>query len=89
MKDVEWILERLIKVRLTFSEEKTSFGLKEILVVGHLCDENGRKPNVEKNEAIKLIKPCKSTSEVSCFFGCLCLLLYMDSLLCSSSRALV
>lgn len=54
---------------MTLSGEKTSFGVKEILVVGHQCSEYGHIPNVEKVETIRQMRHCKSIIEVRRFLG--------------------
>jgi hypothetical protein len=43
--------------------------MSEILVFEQLCSARGRVPNREKVEVIKLMKPCKSVSEVRQFLG--------------------
>jgi hypothetical protein len=67
--DVNRILERLEKVDLTLSIDKSKFGFDEILVVGYLCRRYGRKPNPEKVDAIARMKACSSITEVSRFLG--------------------
>ena len=69
MKDVEAILQRLIEVGLTLSGEKSSFGLKEIMVVGQICGAFGRVPSRAKVDAINLIMDCRNASEVRRFLG--------------------
>jgi len=51
--DVDKILKRFEEVDLTLSIEKSKFRVDEILVVGHLCGWYGRKPNLEKVNAIE------------------------------------
>ena len=67
--DVERILERLEEVDLTLSIDKSRFGVDEIVVVGHLCGRYGRKPNLEKVDAIARMKACGSITEVRRFLG--------------------
>jgi hypothetical protein len=67
--DVNRILERLEEVDLTLSIDKSKFGFDEILVVGHLYGRYGRKPNLEKVDAIARMKACSSITEVRRFLG--------------------
>lgn len=50
--DCEKILTRLEDAHLTLSGVKSVFGVKEILVVGHMCRSYGQKPSMEKMDAI-------------------------------------
>ena len=68
--DCERILSRLEEVHLTFSGQKSMFGVPEILVVGHMCGPYGRKPSPIKVNAIQNLKEnCKSLTEVRRFLG--------------------
>ncbi|KAL3702114.1 hypothetical protein R1sor_020136 [Riccia sorocarpa] len=69
IRDVGKILNRLREVHLTLSGEKYHFGVPEILVVGHVCDSSGRRPNPMKVEAIDRLADCRSTTEVRRFLG--------------------
>ncbi|KAL3682400.1 hypothetical protein R1sor_000422 [Riccia sorocarpa] len=69
IRNVEKILNRLREVHLTLSGEKSRFGVPEILVVGHVCDSSGRRPNPVKVEAIARLADCRSTTEVRRFLG--------------------
>ncbi|KAL3694614.1 hypothetical protein R1sor_008265 [Riccia sorocarpa] len=69
IRDVGKILNRLREVHLTLSGEKSRFGVPEILVVGHVCDSSGRRPNPVKVEAINRLADCRSTTEVRRFLG--------------------
>ncbi|KAL3694970.1 hypothetical protein R1sor_008621 [Riccia sorocarpa] len=69
IRDVGKILNRLREVHLTLSGEKSRFGVLEILVVGHVCDSSGRRPNPMNVEAIDRLADCKSTTEVRRFLG--------------------
>ncbi len=60
---------RISSLMTTLSAEKSSFGLKEILVVGQKCGAYGRKPNEVKVDAINQMKDCESVSEVRRFLG--------------------
>ena len=68
--DCEKVLESLEQVHLTLSGEKSAFGQREILVVGHLCGPYGRKPSPVKVDAIQTMnEQCESQSEVRRFLG--------------------
>ncbi|KAL3700870.1 hypothetical protein R1sor_018892 [Riccia sorocarpa] len=69
IRDVGKILNRLREVHLTLSGEKSRFGVPKILVVGHVCDSSGRRPNPVKVEAIARLADCRSTTEVRRFLG--------------------
>ncbi|KAL3688565.1 hypothetical protein R1sor_014874 [Riccia sorocarpa] len=69
IRDVGKILHRLREVHLTLSAEKSRFGVPEILVVGHVCDSFGRRPNPVKVEAVARLVDCRSTTEVRRFLG--------------------
>ncbi|KAL3680762.1 hypothetical protein R1sor_023718 [Riccia sorocarpa] len=69
IRDVGKILNRLREVHLTLSGEKSRFGVPEILVVGHVCDSSGRRPNPVNVEAIARVADCRSTTEVRRFLG--------------------
>lgn len=67
--DCEKILTRLEEVHLTLSGAKSMFGVEEIMVVGHMCGAYGRKPSMEKVDAIQRMKECANTTEVRRFLG--------------------
>ena len=70
IRDCEKVLQRLEEAQLTLSGEKSMFGQREILVVGHLCGPYGRKPSPAKVDAIQAMKEsCESQSEVRRFLG--------------------
>ncbi|KAL2622719.1 hypothetical protein R1flu_002924, partial [Riccia fluitans] len=76
IRDVGNILNRLSEVHLTLSREKSQFGMPEILVVGHVCDSFGRRPNPVKVEVVAKLADCRSTIEDrrvlgGCVFFCL------------------
>jgi hypothetical protein len=54
--DCERVLQSLEQAHLTLSGEKSAFGKREILVVGHLCGHYGRKPSLVKVDAIQTMK---------------------------------
>lgn len=66
--DFEKILTRLEEVHLMLLGEKLLFGIREVSVVGHMCCPYGRKPSMEKLEAIQKRKKCANTIEVQRFF---------------------
>ncbi|KAL3698204.1 hypothetical protein R1sor_012280 [Riccia sorocarpa] len=59
IEDCEKILSRLEEVHLTLSEVKSTFGVKEIVIVRHLCGTYGRKPDPAKVEVIQRIREIK------------------------------
>ncbi|KAL3676054.1 hypothetical protein R1sor_026002 [Riccia sorocarpa] len=72
IEDCEKILSRLEEVHLTLSGTKSTFGVREIVIVGHLCGSYGRKPDPAKVNAIQKIREvCSSLTEVRRFLGAL------------------
>ncbi|KAL3679494.1 hypothetical protein R1sor_022450 [Riccia sorocarpa] len=70
IQDCEKILSKLEEVHLTLSEVKSTFGVREIVIVGHLCGSYGQKPDPRKIDAIQRIKKfCRSLTEVRRFLG--------------------
>ncbi|KAL3676829.1 hypothetical protein R1sor_026777 [Riccia sorocarpa] len=70
IEDCEKILRRLEEVNLTLSGTKSVFGVREVVIVGHLCSSSGRKPDPVKIEAIKHMKEVlTSLTEVRRFLG--------------------
>ncbi|KAL3692893.1 hypothetical protein R1sor_006544 [Riccia sorocarpa] len=68
--DCEKILSRLEEVNLTLSGAKTIFGVREVVIVGHLCGSFGRKPDPIKIDVIQRMKGiCSSLTEVRRFLG--------------------
>jgi hypothetical protein len=67
--NVEAILPKVIKVGLTLSGEKSSFGLNEVMVVNQICRANERRPCKVKVDVINEIQDCQTTYEVRRFFG--------------------
>ncbi|KAL3700954.1 hypothetical protein R1sor_018976 [Riccia sorocarpa] len=77
IEDCERILKRLEEVNLTLSGVKSTFGVREVVIVGHLCGWFGRKPEAAKIDAIQRIREvCKSLSEVRRFLG-MCVFYYI------------
>lgn len=74
--DCDKILSRLEEVHLTLSGAKSTFGVREVVIVGHLCGWFGRKPDPNKVDAIQRMKDiCSSQTEVrrilgACIFYC-------------------
>ena len=65
IRDCEIVLRKLEDVGLMLSAEKSAFGKKEILVVGHLCGPYGWKRSLAKVEVIRSMKEqCESQAEV-------------------------
>lgn len=62
--DCNKILKRLEEVHLTMSGTKSMFGLKEVLVVGHICGLYERKSSMEKVDAIQRMTECANTMKV-------------------------
>ncbi len=58
----------------TFSGTKSILCAAEIVVVGHLCTYEGRKPAPDKVHAITNWGPCKNISDVRAFMGTMGLL---------------
>ena len=70
MKDCENVLQRLEDANLTFSGEKSAFGQRDILVVGHLCGAYGQKHSPSKINAIQdMEEECENQTEVRRFLG--------------------
>ena len=70
IKDCDKILSKLEEVNLTLSGLKSVFGVGEVLIVGHLCTTNGRRPCPAKIDAIQRMKEtCINVTEVRRFLG--------------------
>ncbi|KAL3695519.1 hypothetical protein R1sor_009595 [Riccia sorocarpa] len=70
IEDCEKILRRLEEVNLTLSGTKSVFGVREVVIVGHLCSSSGRKPDPIKIQAIQRMKEVlTSLTEVRRFLG--------------------
>ena len=81
LERVKMVLEDLVKVRLTLSAEKSYFAQKEVVVVGHLCNADGRLPEKSKVEAINRWKPCRTLTEVCGFLrACLFFRIWIQNL---------
>ncbi|KAL2641461.1 hypothetical protein R1flu_009048 [Riccia fluitans] len=66
----EKILSRLEEAHLTLFGAKSTFGVWEVVIIGHLCGSFGRKPNPAKIDIIVHIKEvCNSLTDVRRFLG--------------------
>ena len=73
IKDCDKILSRLEEVNLTLSGLKSVFGVDEVLIVGHLCTNNGHRPCPTKIDAIQRMKEtCINVTEARQFLGGAC-----------------
>lgn len=68
-QNVNRILQRMKYCGGTFSGLKSTLCASEIIVVGHLCCYEGRKPSTERTKVILNWGPCKDLSEVRSFLG--------------------
>ena len=64
LERVEMVLQDLVKARLTLSVEKSYFAMREVVVVGHLCNAEGQLPEASKVAAIGQWKPCTMLTKV-------------------------
>ncbi|KAL2630017.1 hypothetical protein R1flu_014703 [Riccia fluitans] len=70
IEDCEKILSHLEEAHLTLSGAKSTFGVWEVVIVGHLCGSFGRKPDPAKIDVIVRIKEvCNSLTDVRRFLG--------------------
>ncbi|GGV52480.1 hypothetical protein GCM10010495_82000 [Kitasatospora herbaricolor] len=70
IQDCEKILTRLGEVHLTLSGMKSVFGVREVVIVGHLCGFYGRKSDLTKVDVIGRMKEdCGFLTEVGRFLG--------------------
>lgn len=70
-RDVDRILSRAEEVGLTFSGKKSAFGVREIKLLGYVCDWRGKRPDPDKVPAIERMKDCQNVTEVRRFLGAL------------------
>ena len=63
------VLGRLSEAGLTLSKEKSEFSKRQIKFLGQLVDETGVKPDPDKVQAIKAMKPPSNISELRRFLG--------------------
>ena len=66
---VSEVLKRLMHFGVTLSVEKSSFGQSEVQILGQMCGAYGRRPCVDKTEAIRRLADCQNASEVRRFLG--------------------
>lgn len=69
INDVDRVLSQLESAGLTLNGEKSFFGIREILLVGFICNEHGKKPDPKKVNALDKITACKNVSDVRRFLG--------------------
>ena len=50
INDCDTVLSRLEEVNLTLSGAKPVFGMKEVLIVGHMCSPSGRRAKTLPNK---------------------------------------
>jgi hypothetical protein len=69
MNNVNRVVQRMKYCGGTFSGYKSKLCASEIVVVGHLCTYEGRKPMPDKVHTILNWGPCKNISDVRAFMG--------------------
>jgi hypothetical protein len=69
LQNVNRILQRVKYSGATFSGHKSVLCADEIVVVGHLCLYEGRKPETKQLEVIMNWGACKSLTDVRGFLG--------------------
>lgn len=69
LQNVNRILQRMKYCNGTFSGFKSTICAAEIVVVGHLCTYEGRKPTEDKIGSIMRWEICKNLSDVRAFLG--------------------
>lgn len=69
MQAVNRILQRIKYAGATFSGFKSKLCAEEIMVVGHRCTYEGRKPETDRVGVIDRWGPCKDVSGVRAFLG--------------------
>ena len=74
MNNVNRIVQRMRYCGGTFSGYKSILCAAEIMVVGHLCTYEGRKPTPDKIHVILNWGPCQNISDVRAFMGTMGLL---------------
>ena len=74
MTNVNRIVQRMKYCGGTFSGYKSILCAAEIMVVGHLCTYEGRKPTPDKVQVILNWGPCQNVSDVRAFMGTMGLL---------------
>ena len=67
--NLENVLERIKKWGFKVRYEKCSFFLQEIVYLGFIVDQHGRRPDPEKTNAIAKMPEPKNTTQVRAFLG--------------------
>lgn len=68
---VHRVLHRMGLVGGTFSGKKLILCAAWAIILGHLCNANGRVPDLDRVQRIKDWPPCKNVTEVRAFLGTL------------------
>ncbi|CAJ0602666.1 unnamed protein product [Cylicocyclus nassatus] len=69
MENLLAVFARIADYGFRIRLEKCSFGKPEIQYLGFIVNRNGRRPNLEKIEAIKKMEEPKSVSQLRAFLG--------------------
>ena len=69
MENVNRVLQHIKYSGATFSGFKSVLCAEEIIVVGHRCTYEGRKPSTDRVGVIERWGPCKDVSNVRAFMG--------------------
>ena len=80
IKNPRGILQRLKENNLHLNEDKCEFSKTEFKFYGHIFNYSGLKPDPRKVEAIHKARPPQSHSEVSAWYGTVCI--SIDTKLC-------
>lgn len=66
---VDIVLECIRNAGLVLNSKKCHFGERQTLVLGHLVNKDGIRPDPSKTAAVKACKPPRSTKELRSFLG--------------------
>ncbi|GBG91908.1 hypothetical protein CBR_g53967 [Chara braunii] len=70
VRNVEKVLSKLKEYNLTASGVKSRHCMREVTILGFLCDEKGRRPDSKKtNKILEWPTPLKSITDVRSFWG--------------------
>ena len=69
LQDVNRIFHRMKHAGATFSGHKLWIGMREVNIVGHTCNFEGRVPDQARVSKINNWPPCESVTEVRGFLG--------------------
>ena len=69
LKDIAQVLSRVENAGLKLKPAKCIIAAAEVPFLGHVLSKNGIKPNPKKVEAIRVIKPPKSQTQMRRFLG--------------------